>query len=128
MNIATFYETLVEPFEKVWRIFIPDNGYIVWRLGTGGNIELLHIRVFELRKGYATMLVRMMLEELKQHPPYHSVFGFAVASKPDIGEIYRHLGFETETIVGMYQSGGTIVFHQEYAKLCTHYDIPHQQD
>jgi GNAT superfamily N-acetyltransferase len=116
MTLSNFKEKYIKPFGTAQYIWAKD-GYIVWRNGTGMNVELLHIRAFVKRKGIGTKLFRLMLEKLKENPPYYSVYGFSVGVKRGAVSFYRHLGFHTEVLSGPYKKGESVLFYQSYKKL-----------
>lgn len=93
-------------------------GFIVWRRGTGNNVELLHIRTFQPGKGHGRGLVYHMLHQLAMHPPYHSVYGFTRTSNEDARKFYGALGFRLAPAVdGLYAAGGATLFWATYAEL-----------
>lgn len=117
MMYSEFRRKYLKPFfgvDHVWS----DDGYIVWRLGTGGNVELLHIRSFKKHIGAGTELIRTMLRRLKQNPPYFSVYGFSVATNEEAVSFYRRLGFHVEIVTGPYLEGKAALFSQSYDMLC----------
>ena len=109
------------PYSGVSYLYDKDKGYIVWRRGTGDNVELLHIRTFEHRKGYAKELVKAMLNQLVYKPPYYSVFGFGIL-RGELDEIYMALGFRVIPIPGPTKSEG-ILFWQSFEKLRAKYEV-----
>lgn len=76
-------------------IYRDDLGYIVWRRGTGGNLEILFIEAANPGNGQGRELVRLMVEYLTRTnaAPYHSVFAFRLGSREEAGRFYRSLGF-----------------------------------
>jgi GNAT superfamily N-acetyltransferase len=112
-----FTARYIEPFTSVDYIY-DQRGFIVWRRGTGDNVELLHIRTFELRKGYGYDLVREMVERLKVNPPRHCVFGFTWAGNREASAFYGALGFTLCDVSGVYANVETILFHQRWVDLC----------
>lgn len=94
-----------------------ENGYIIWRRGTGDNVELLHLRTYEKGKGTGKELLKDMLLSLKARPPYCTVFGFTRVSNEARGW-YEAMGFELSVVKGVYADGEAIVFSQTYEKLC----------
>lgn len=114
----------ITPFGRTDHIETKD-GFIVWRNGTGMNVELLHIRATIKRKGVGTKLVRLMLNRLKKKPPYYSVYGFSVGANRGAIEFYRHLGFHTEVLSGPYKRGKSVLFYQSFVKLCR--NVSHNQ-
>lgn len=108
---------LVDKYGDCRYHYIPDQGYIIWRLGTGDNTELLHIRTFEKGQGYGRKLVYMMLDRLKWNPPYHSIFGFTRVSNVEAQNFYGALGFELQETKGVYADGRAILFWQSYEEL-----------
>lgn len=110
--------TKVDPFVTV-SSYEDETGYVVWRRGTGDNVELLHIHTAERGKGYGRNLVYRMLDELKYEPPYHSVFGFTRVSNDEAKKFYAALGFELVEVPGVYEDRRAILFWQEYDVLVT---------
>ena len=123
MKIDEFFRTYVEPFETCDYHWEQDKGFIVWRLGTGLNIELLHIRAFAVRKGYGRYLVYRMLEALQRSPPYYSIFGFTRLSNTRAASFYSSLGFNLQHIQGLYRDGATVMFWQSYDELMKQKEI-----
>ncbi len=92
-----------------------ENGYVVWRRGTGDNVELLHLRVTtERRVGYGRSLLCQMLEKLIDNPPYHTVFGFTRLENQIAIEFYQAMGFETTVVNGVYLDGAAVLFSQSF--------------
>lgn len=112
-----FSNRCLTPFGKTPHIFIANKGYIVWRLGTGNNTELLHIRTFEKGRGYGRKLFYEMLDWLKKEPPYYSVFGFTRVGNTEARKFYGTLGFKLQLVEGLYRDGMAIMFWQSYEKL-----------
>ena len=94
-----------------------ENGYVVWRTGTGNNTELLHIKTFISGKGTGSELVKAMLIKLKENPPYATVFGFTRTVNQASQDFYKALGFELSEVKGVYEDGTAIVFSQLFTKL-----------
>lgn len=109
-------EEVVNPFTKVNWIQI-ENGYIVWRRGTGNNVELLHIRTFSPGKGTGKELVIRMLKALLECPPYATIFGFTRTVNESSQSFYKALGFELSEVTGVYDDGSAIVFSQRFKTL-----------
>jgi ribosomal protein S18 acetylase RimI-like enzyme len=102
-------ENHVHPYYRIDRI---DNeyGYIVWRVGTGDNIEILHISACIEGKGYGRELVRCMCERLKEtkSEPYFSVFGFTKANNDNAIKFYIGLGFMVKPVTSIYKDGASV--------------------
>ena len=96
MNIHEFEQKYIEPFEGLSYYYNENEGFIVWREGTGNNTELLHIRAFQPAKG--GILLSRMVMRLADNPPYHSIYGFVRVSNKEAREFYRKLGFEIQKI------------------------------
>jgi len=109
-------EVYVYPYEYVTTIEM-DNGYIVYRMGTGRNIELLHIKTHEPGKGTGRELILDMLRCLKDEPPYCTVFGFTRTCNEASQKFYKALGFELTPVKGVYADGHAILFSQKYTTL-----------
>lgn len=118
------YEQDVKPFAEIF-VHTDDTGYIVWRLGTGNNVELLHIEVKQQNRGNGTALLKKMLERLLDNPPYCTVFGFTRVDNTDAQKFYQRRGFDTTLVRGVYADGLAVIFSAEYAKLVAlHLDDP----
>ena len=109
--------TLVDHYQQVSHYVCPE-GYIIWRRGTGNNVELLNIYTIDHRKGYGTMLMREMLKQLKSDPPQEdSIFGFTRMSNPDAIHFYDALGFSLSEVDGLYEEGIAVFFSTSFNKL-----------
>jgi ribosomal protein S18 acetylase RimI-like enzyme len=93
------------------------NGYVVWRMGTGGNTELLHLHASPTRKSHGKTLLKRMLEELLKDPPYCTVYGYCLESNTDAQRFYTSMGFHLTHVTGIYKEGGAYVFSQTYERL-----------
>lgn len=113
-----FHGHYVEKYLPQYYMFFPNRGYIVWRLGTGENVELLHIRSFETGHGLGQRLVKAMLRELKKNPPFHSVFGMTLASNSPAVKMYQNAGFNIMECPFPYKGGNSVVFYQSFDVLC----------
>lgn len=118
MDFTEFYGHYVQPYWGIEYIFDAKRGYIVWRVGTGENVEILHIRAFELRKGYATDLIRQFLIKIKSARPYYSVFGFMLATNAPVIAMYRKMGFRITEVSDLYKGGQAVLITQQYDQLC----------
>ena len=115
ISYKDFINKYVKKFQNIDFIYLPEKGFIVWRLGTGENVELLHIRTFIHKKGYARKLIKEMIKKLKKNPPYYSIFGFALSSRKNLKKIYQRLGFKvTPNISGPYKKGLSFLFYSNY--------------
>ena len=92
MNYNEFYKKYLDPFRGLDYIFIPDEGYIVWRTGTGENVEMLHLRTFIKKRGFGKKLVLSMVDKLKDKKPYHSIYGFTRVDNTEAQLFYDALG------------------------------------
>lgn len=97
-----------------------EGGFIVWRRGTGGNVELINLQVSpeSRRKGAGRRLLQRMLAELKKNPPYATVFGFSREVNREAHDFYREMGFTLSRVDGVYADGSAIVFSALYSELC----------
>lgn len=117
ITLKEFKKKYIKKFKGLNFIYWQDKGYIVWRIGTGENAELLHIRTFINNKGYAKELIRAMIEKLDKNQPYFSVFGFSLVSEKRkyLKEIWQKLGFNiSNEIKGIYKGGPVIIFYQNF--------------
>ena len=110
-----FQSKYVLPFKNVSHIYQANRGFICWRMGTGDNVELLHIKTFEKGKGYGRELFYQMLDIMTK--PYHSVFGFTRVGNKEAKAFYGVLGFELQKVKGIYRDGTAILFWQSHDKL-----------
>lgn len=118
-NFWAFKAKYLTPYSDIQYEYEPALGWIVWRLGTGENIELLHIRSHVVRKGHGRVLFYRMLSliEKSKVKPYHSIFGFTRVSNLCAKEFYTSVGFNIQPIDGLYKDGSAIMFWQEYTEL-----------
>lgn len=118
INYDDFINKYIEKFKGVDFIYWPEKGFIVWRQGTGENIELLHIRTFVQKNGFAKELIAEMIKKIQKNPPYYSIFGFGLSSRKDLKIIYQRLGFNvTPDMSGPYKSSLSFLFYQSYENL-----------
>ncbi len=106
----------VEPYKQIEH-YQCDNGYIVWRLGTGGNYEILHLRSNQPRKGTGRHLLQTMLKRVIQCPPRTSVFGFTWVANEEAQAFYKAMGFKLTKVKGLYTDGAAIFFSANYLEL-----------
>ena len=115
MDYEEFYINYVSIYQDyIHYFYLPNQGFIVWRMGTGENVELLHIQTFEKGKGHGRKLFYSMLEDMVDSRPYYSVFGFTRISNEEAQAFYGALGFDLQEVRGVYKDGGAILFSQNY--------------
>lgn len=117
------FKSLVENFQGVRFLSYPKRGYIVWRKGTGDNVELLHIYSNERRKGFGTKLIRQMVSQLLKTPPYHTIFGFTRTGNLEAQSFYTSLGFVMSRVHGVYKDGEAFVFSQPFSQLVSRFNL-----
>lgn len=124
MEFNDFYERYVDKYRNISYYYDNSYGYIVWRLGTGENIELLHIRTFEKRKGYGRKLFIQMLKQINSEDtkPYHSIFGFTRSSNKEAQEFYVAMGFNIVDVSGIYKDGHCKLFWASFDDLIKRYE------
>jgi len=121
---------LVKPYQVVEYVHLPRLGYIVWRLGTGGNIELLHIKAFKKNQGIGKKLFIEMLKKILENnqEPYHSIFGFTRTLNEQAHNFYSGIGFSLAKINGIYADGSCVIFSQDFKKLIAiNFSPPHNE-
>lgn len=106
----------VDPFKDV-NIFEDDTGYIVWRQGTGKNVELLNILAHYTNRGHGTELLKKMVIALKENTPFETIYGFTRTDNQQAHSFYRSRGFKLSLVSGIYEEGSAMVFSQRYEKL-----------
>lgn len=94
-------------------------GYILWRVGTGGNVELLDLQVTATAQGsgVGTEMFQEMLRRLKYDPPYATVFGFTRTCNKAAQVFYQNLGFVLSPVHGVYADGTAVLFSASYDDL-----------
>lgn len=116
------FEKHVKPYMEMG--YVEDKeGYIVWRTGTGGNVELLHLKVREVRKGHGRRLFKEMLRGLVVRPPYETVFGFVLEDNHVARSFYRAMGMTQTPVKGVYRAGMAVVFSETYKNLKGWHDV-----
>lgn len=120
LSLPDFLTHCVQPFDHCAWTYRKERGFAVWRKGTGGNVELLHIRTFASGKGHGRRLVYALLDRLKDDPPYHSVYGFTRTGNAEAQAFYGALGFRLAPAAeGLYREGGATLFWAPYTELVT---------
>lgn len=114
MNFEEFYGHYVKPYLDMDYIFVPEEGYVAWRRGTGENVEVLHIRAFKTGRGLGVLLAQAMIYELKKNPPYYSVFGFGLASNLPPQKVWKKVGFDIEITKAPYKGGPAFLVSQSF--------------
>ena len=121
MSVDDFKKKYITPFRDLYYYYSREEGFVVWRMGTGLNVELLHIRAWEPRKGLGTRLLGHMLDRLSADnhslTPYHSIYGFTRIDNNRARGFYAAMGFNLQTIEGLYKEGRAVFFWQEFAEL-----------
>lgn len=116
---SEFYIKKILPYTGVATLYQKGKGYVCWRRGTGLNIEILHLRVFKKRRGYATQLIRDMTECLaREMRPYHSVFVFCLANNAPAIAAYESFGFKMTKIDGLYKHDHAMIGWVKFEDLC----------
>lgn len=54
-------------FNDLHYIHFSNEGHIVWRYGSGNNVEILDIEAYKKRQGIGTKLIRQLARDLKRH-------------------------------------------------------------
>lgn len=113
---------LIAPYS--WVNYHNDaDGYIAWRMGSGLNTELLHLKAFSPGNGAGKRLLKVMLTKLLTDPPFCTVFGFTRSINIEGRLFYADMGFELSPVTGVYRDGSAVLFSQEYKRLCTNHQI-----
>lgn len=107
----------VEPYRRVDYLNYAGIGYLVWRVGTGGNVEILHLRIHKPGEGHGRRMLGAMLRCLSTSPPYATVFGFTRTGNTAAQAFYRDVGFTLTPVYGVYDEGDAVVFSARYSKL-----------
>ena len=110
------FRTHTEPYQEVGYHVTAAGGYVVWRVGTGRNVELLHIHAAV--PGEGGVLVREMLRQLRARPPYATIFGFCLPDNARAKLFYLTMGFTLSPVQGVYDVGSALVFSARYDELC----------
>lgn len=84
-----------------------DNGFIEYRQGTGGNIEITQIRAYEKGKGTGKELIEKLIDK---ENPYHSIYAFVLGSRTGAISFYEKCGFKKiELGKSIYKNDDTIL-------------------
>jgi GNAT superfamily N-acetyltransferase len=76
-----------------------QQGYVNWRLGTAGDIELTNIRVDTKRRGYGRRLFYILLTNtIRWHPTAKNIYGFTETRNEGAQVFYESLGFHLYNI------------------------------
>ena len=107
-------EDKMEKFTEVNYLFFKESGHLIWKYGTGGNVEIFDIEAYEKGKGIGKKLVKGLVDKLKENPP-HSIFGFTAKKNINAQGFYKALGFDLIEIENLYPKGAYI-FSMTYKK------------
>jgi len=108
MNL-TELENKMKKFGEMYYIIIPDKGHLVWRYGTGDNVEIFDIEAYKKRQGVGKELFRMLIGELGENPP-HAIFAFVGDDNTDVQKFYKVLGFDiSHELDHLYRYGARLV-------------------
>ena len=98
----------IEKFADLHYIYFKDEGHLVWRFGTGYNIEILDIEAYKKRQGIGTKLIRELVSGLGENPSV-SIFGFTKEINDDAKSFYKALGFRLSPVIkDLYRKGGIL--------------------
>ena len=122
MDKERFLRKYIHPFTDLHYIF-DERGFIVWRMGTGNNVELLHIKASEVRKGHGASLLKGMVKQLQDNPPHHSVFLFTRTGNESAKKFYEKFGFTLVDVGDLYAEGGTTIGVVSFAELKRRMDV-----
>ena len=113
-----FLADYVDSFEGCHFIH-DDRGWIVWRWGTGRNVELLHLKTRARGRGHGRELIVDMLRKISdsKRPPYATIFGFTRKSNDGAQGFYEAMGFTCTPVLGVYADGEAILFSAPYVDL-----------
>ena len=101
------------------RIWTECDSFVEWRRGTGDNVELTNIRVSAPRRGIGRALFVGLLNALCEDPPYRTIYGFALADRPNAVAFYKAMGFNVTRVDDVYEpASGTCLFVGDYKELC----------
>lgn len=100
-----------------------DTGFITWRKGTGGNVELLNIAVYQPGQGHGKNLLRKMLSQLLSEPPFCTVFGFTRVANLSSRKFYESAGFDLQHVNGVYNDGEAILFNARFTHLVSNLGV-----
>ena len=117
----------VDPYRKVGYIDGPD-GHLVWRTGTGGNVEVLHLRALSPGQGGGTRMLREMLSRLRTDPPYATVFGFTRITNHDARRFYLNSGVTLTEVPRVYAEGAAVLFTARYDYLLGFHGLKDNHD
>jgi ribosomal protein S18 acetylase RimI-like enzyme len=96
---------------------LDEDGLLAWRRGTGDNVEITYLRVYEQGQGCGRRLLGKMVDRLRERPPYATVFGFTRTSNTGAQVFYEKMGFTLSPVRGVYADGSAVVFSANYADL-----------
>lgn len=98
-------------------IYSDETGYVLWRRGTGDNVELTHLYAWPPRRGHGRRLLVRMLETLRTQPPYATVYGFTRYGHRGAQDFYAGVGFTLSYVEGVYGEGYATLFSCRYDEL-----------
>lgn len=99
-----------------------EEGYVAWRIGTGWNLEILHLRANTPRMGIGTELFLKVLRwatdkygqldlySIEEEHKLQTVYGFTRVSNLAAQSFYLSMGFDLQKVRGVYSEGEAILF------------------
>lgn len=95
-----------------------DWGYIAWQVSSGENVEEILFEVAEKGNGHGILLWKELCQKLiATGLPYHSVFLFHLASRPEPDRFYSRLGFSRHEIPDLYRDDVAVLRVMPFATL-----------
>lgn len=119
------------PYENLEYVYDPRVGYIVWHYSTGNNLEVLFIEAAVLGLGQGSELYRRMIQTLidRGERPYHSIFGYRLASNSNAERFYGGLGW-TQVNLGqsIYAGDETVLMWVTWEDILSRFHLKERID
>lgn len=110
----------LDVYRELSIFYSAETGYIVWREGTGNNLEILFI------EGAGKELCRIMVKEIIRQGkrPYNSVFAFRLGSNEIADKFYRKVGFQcVELGKSVYRDDTTALMWITWYEFLKHLEV-----
>ncbi len=105
-------QSRLQCYRGVEYFYDPEMGYLVWRVSTGENVEMLFVEAITLGQGLGRKLYQRFVKVLQEQgkEPYHSVFAFRLDSNEAAKKFYNKIGW-TQISLGqsVYRDDDTVL-------------------
>lgn len=104
-------------YEKYELLYLPDKGYIAWKIGTGENYEIILVESYGNHSGHGKEVFNQFLDKLQSNPPYESIYVFFRWNNKIAKNYYKKIGFKIKRLRGIYKDKLAGIGYNSYKNL-----------